>query len=1095
MGQAATLVLGAAGAVIGGVLSGGSLFAIEAGFLAGQLLGSILFAPKPPSPADVRVMDSAYGKWIPLLWGRYRLSGNVIWAGTPHSHNQGGGKGMAGGKGANQTYVTMSFAVALCAGPIDSIQRIWANGKLIYDTSNPADWQSISGSTSMVTGFTVYKGDEDQLADPVMESQLGAGNVPAYRGMAYVVFNELNLQQWGNFLPSLSFEVLKDSTSYTVQAARIAIPNYAYPIINPGLGTRGSFCCKIQPDGTAYGFKGYSNSGSGTYYVWVPWKATPYGVTNEAPITTSVFNDLLAHAGYSYDAPGALIAGGGVTINGAQYGFVEYPGTYLQCQGGTGVANSFTATVWVKRKDVIIQGWIGIANGLSFTTVSRTLLPPPPPLSVTPPERVTPTAATDNYVYCIGSSGALYQYDYGGNLKNTWTGLHLALGTIGYAVSDGEIYLHPVTGGGNVMLWTGEQLLETDLQPGNSGLGSVMAVGPGAVTCTTFASENLTAFTLGQASATPQLADIADEVLMAAGLQAGQYSTTSLTDVVLGYASTNNSSARNILSPLLSTYFVDVSDADAILKFVRRGASPVSTIPWDDLGADESQSSDGAVNPIQESIQQEFELPRSETISYVSASTDYQTLTQRAFKANTVSNLDESLSVPIVLDDGDARMRAEAVLWERWAQQRTFQFKTGYKYLAVEPSDVVYLEGQSGQKYPVRITKTDADGKGTITFTADFAVPQIYPNPGAPTYIAVGGAAQGVPTQKVDYSGPTELVVMDVPPLRPQDATSAGVYVAACGLAGSWPGCALDISRDDVNFTQVTSITSASAIGKAQSVLGAFAGGNIPDELNAVTIQLFEAGMSLASVGYDSFLNGANAAYLGGELIYFRNATQVDAVTWTVSGLLRGRVGTGSKQASHNVGDLFVLLDQTKLAAVDLNLQDLGQNIYLDAYLNNLFNATASGTATVQPTNMRFAALAPHLLQASKGSSASLNDILVHWHRQARINCNWVDGTDVPLDWQQESYRIIVYSGTTQKNAYTLAASGVTWNGGTTPQATPVNPANQALPPFAIQPVFVYTAAMISNDGFSAGQTITIAAQQIGDYGVPGQIASTTINR
>ena len=38
---------------------------------------------------------------------------------------------------------------------------------------------------------------------------MGAANTPAYRGTAYVVFEEMPLERYGNRLPQLSFEVFR----------------------------------------------------------------------------------------------------------------------------------------------------------------------------------------------------------------------------------------------------------------------------------------------------------------------------------------------------------------------------------------------------------------------------------------------------------------------------------------------------------------------------------------------------------------------------------------------------------------------------------------------------------------------------------------------------------------------------------------------------------------------------------------------------------------------------------------------------------------------------------------------------------------------
>jgi hypothetical protein len=75
-------------------------------------------------------------------------------------------------------------------GPDGKLGRIWA------DTMAGITWRW-------------YPGDESQTADPFIAAKMGAANTPAYRGTAYVVFEELPLGNYGNRLPQLSFEVFR----------------------------------------------------------------------------------------------------------------------------------------------------------------------------------------------------------------------------------------------------------------------------------------------------------------------------------------------------------------------------------------------------------------------------------------------------------------------------------------------------------------------------------------------------------------------------------------------------------------------------------------------------------------------------------------------------------------------------------------------------------------------------------------------------------------------------------------------------------------------------------------------------------------------
>jgi hypothetical protein len=52
-----------------------------------------------------------------------------------------------------------------------------------------------------IGGLTFYLGTEDQLPSSIIESVEGAGSVPGYRGMAYVVLTDFNVSKWGGSVP------------------------------------------------------------------------------------------------------------------------------------------------------------------------------------------------------------------------------------------------------------------------------------------------------------------------------------------------------------------------------------------------------------------------------------------------------------------------------------------------------------------------------------------------------------------------------------------------------------------------------------------------------------------------------------------------------------------------------------------------------------------------------------------------------------------------------------------------------------------------------------------------------------------------------
>ncbi len=200
----ATLALGLAGQAIGASIGGGILgiSAVTIGGAIGSMAGSLVdsfivgaMTPRPEAaPDQLRVTSATEGMAIPRVFGRMRLGGNIVWATDFQEKQAGGGLGKGfGGASDGEGYVA-SFAVALCEGSITGIGRIWADGELL--------------DTSTVT-WRWYPGDEAQAADPFIAAKMGAEGAPAYRGTAYVVFEELDLTPFGNRIPQLSFEVFR----------------------------------------------------------------------------------------------------------------------------------------------------------------------------------------------------------------------------------------------------------------------------------------------------------------------------------------------------------------------------------------------------------------------------------------------------------------------------------------------------------------------------------------------------------------------------------------------------------------------------------------------------------------------------------------------------------------------------------------------------------------------------------------------------------------------------------------------------------------------------------------------------------------------
>ncbi|SMH42558.1 baseplate multidomain protein megatron [Mesorhizobium australicum] len=190
----ATLVFGLVGKWIGGSLLG------ALGTIAGRVVDQMLFSPtikrEGPRLSDLTFSASTEGAPVPRVWGRMRISTQVIWA-TRYKEEKktttSGGKGGPRVKTTEYLY-SVSMAVGLCEGEIAGVGRVWADGKVIrLDDYN----------------HRVHLGTEDQEPDPLIAEIEGEDRTPAFRGTAYLVFEDMPLEKFGNRAPQITVEVIR----------------------------------------------------------------------------------------------------------------------------------------------------------------------------------------------------------------------------------------------------------------------------------------------------------------------------------------------------------------------------------------------------------------------------------------------------------------------------------------------------------------------------------------------------------------------------------------------------------------------------------------------------------------------------------------------------------------------------------------------------------------------------------------------------------------------------------------------------------------------------------------------------------------------
>lgn len=491
------------------------------------------------------------------------------------------------------------------------------------------------------------------------------------------------------------------------------------------------------------------------------------------------------------------------------------------------------------------------------------------------------------------------------------------------------------------------------------------------------------------------LAAIVQDICVRAGLDESDIDVTRLTDLVDGYILTDRNAARGNIEPLQRAYFFDAVESDGVLKFVPRGGSSILSIPENDLvPANANNDSRELLNITR---LQELELPQAVDIVYLNTVRDYQTGTQTSQRliGDTVHQV--TIGLPIVMGDQQAKNIADVSLFNAWMERTRYSFQLPMEYAALEPTDIVEVTAGSAT-HTIRITSTQLGSNGEIRLQGvaeDVTNYDFYNAPGT----------SGSLTQPIAIPPETSMVLLDIPAF-PGDADNSGILrMAVHGLEEGWNGSVIYRSDDGgSNYTRIANALSATVMGTVTSAL-ATGPLDVFDETTSVSVNILGDG-ELESVTTLAVLNGTNLALIGDEVVQFRTATLTETGKYTLSGFLRGRFGTEEAISGHTAGERFILLNSL-VEKVQLPVSLIG--------LPRDYKAVTVGKTLGQTTAQSFTysgvALQPLSPVHIKGERDGSDNLTISWTRRTRINGEWRDNVDVPLNEESERYAVDIMDG------------------------------------------------------------------------------------
>jgi hypothetical protein len=931
------------GQIIGGVVGAvASFFVPGASMLVyasiGSAIGGALVPPKGPTLKgprleDLTVQTSTYGAVIPRAYGNVRINGNILWLENNAlketvTKKKSGGKG-GGGSSTTKNYTySATFAVGLCRGPIAGVKRIWVGPDLVYDAGS-TDPATIEASNAAAEGFSVYTGTDTQTPDARMQATLGAANTPAWRGLAYIVFYDFQLEKYGNSLvgAQVKVEVMQLGATYDYPVTSRTMSNNRSWFATAWNGSFfcsvaiGSNKCATSPDGATWTEHDLPISDdwqdiatNGDIFVII----CPYSVyTSEDCITWTLQS--LPGMGY----PTRVVWGNDkfIIVTGTAAWWTSSTGLVWTSQVAPGTGLGLGSGSYARSLAWNGDLWIAITH----FGANQTVLTSPSGYAGTWTSRGT--LVGNNYneiainnntgVACVASGGGTGVYVSPDGI--TWTPYALPK-LINSIASDGRVFL--ATDQTNYYISADGATWTTQAMPftGTTWRGIVWNGSVFLVTTNNQRAATIQRYFAG--SVPSPLDDIVSLECTQSGLLTGaDIDVSQLSAInVRGYLVGSVGSIRSAIEPLQSSWPFDIVQHGYTLRFVARGGSSVATIQSEDLDARISGNDDGV--QITTSREMDSQLPRRLTIKYMDCDREYDIGTQYAERLNTPAMNETILDFPIVLTSTEAAGKAEVLLYLYWLERYDVAISLPPTYLQLEPSDVVTLETPEGD-ISLRLNTVTYTSDGIVECKAKHANAAVY----TPTAVGVEPAVTGTPT--ISVQGGSRCVLMDIPTVHTDQTYAVGFIAAMCGVFPSgWTGGSLMTSTDGgATWSIVASFAAPGAtIGYATNSIGDVDERTI-DCASLLQVELYNG--ELFSITEAAMLSGGNYFAYGAdgrwEIIAAQNCVlQVDGSYW-LTNLLRGRNGTEWTMGLHSVGDTLVLLDPDDIQLITLSASAISQ--------------------------------------------------------------------------------------------------------------------------------------------------------------------------
>lgn len=430
----------------------------------------------------------------------------------------------------------------------------------------------------------------------------------------------------------------------------------------------------------------------------------------------------------------------------------------------------------------------------------------------------------------------------------------------------------------------------------------------------------------------PLLTDILHNLLQRAGINKINIDNN-IPYSIDGLVISQQSSARNLLQKLQNAYFFHIRTNNEFIECLAQNENIQCKVGYADL-----------INLNKEKVlsisnTKPLELPTAINVNFIDKFKNYETASYCANRnCNFDVNIQNSINLPIVMDEIMAKRIAEMILYNSWLQREKYTFYLPMHYNFIKLCDNLILTANN-KDYKITITEKTIGNNGILKFTATNSC---YIKPHQNSLLPHLKEEKHI--QDEDFW----LEALDIPYIT-NEHTKAGVYVCATTLGLNWHPISVTLNNDISHV-----ITNRACMGKISNKITAYNSFSI-DYNNHLIVNMIHG--ELRTIDEAEFDNGGNLAVLGNEIIQFKYAEKITDGQYKISHLRRGLNNT--KPEAYNKGERFIILNDA-LEFIELPTENIGNTLQLKSSINNVdtidcgeFEFKANNTKPYAPCNIK----------------------------------------------------------------------------------------------------------------------------------------------